>query len=242
MEGDLNVLATLPIWFLVFLFSTTCHEASHALVAKLGGDLTAYQGGHVSLDPLPHIRRSPMGMVVVPILSFIYIFATRGTGWMLGWASVPLDPFWAARHPRRAALVSLAGPTANFLILVGAAVAIRIGIATGHLGAPSHIGFDHVVATATGGNNALTVVLSILFSLNLILATFNLLPVPPLDGHGVVPLFLSPRLASRWHDLFREGMFGMIGLFVAWSLYGKIFSSVFFGAIGLLYSGLATYS
>src|SRR4051794_31872845 len=56
-------------WYFVFLFSTTFHEAAHAWVAQRGGDLTAYEGGQVSLDPRPHIRREPWGMVVLPLLS-----------------------------------------------------------------------------------------------------------------------------------------------------------------------------
>jgi hypothetical protein len=55
----------------VFLFSTTLHEAAHAWAAKLGGDLTAYHGGRVTLDPRPHIRREPFGMVVLPLLSVV---------------------------------------------------------------------------------------------------------------------------------------------------------------------------
>src|SRR5688572_28447957 len=79
-------LADLYIWYPVFVFSTTCHEAAHAWVAHRGGDHTAYADGLVSLDPLPHIRRSPMGMVVIPIIPFLM------GGWMIGWASVPLNP------------------------------------------------------------------------------------------------------------------------------------------------------
>ena len=56
-------------WYVAFLLSTTCHEAAHALAAKVGGDLTAFHGGQVSLDPIPHIRREPYGMVLFPILS-----------------------------------------------------------------------------------------------------------------------------------------------------------------------------
>ena len=66
------------VWYLVFLFSTTCHEAAHALAAKWGGDLTAFEGGQVTLNPIPHIRRSPFGMVIVPIASFAL------GGWMIG--------------------------------------------------------------------------------------------------------------------------------------------------------------
>jgi hypothetical protein len=91
-------------WFLVFIFSTSWHEAAHAWVAHKLGDSTAYEGGQVSLDPTPHIRREPIGMVVVPIISYLI------GGWMIGWASAPYDPRWANQYPRRAALMALAGP------------------------------------------------------------------------------------------------------------------------------------
>ncbi len=95
------------LWYLAFVVSVTCHEAAHAYAALRGGDTTAYLGGQVSLDPEPHIRRSPIGMVVMPILSIFY------TGWPMGFASAPFDPAWADRYPRRAALMSLAGPAAT---------------------------------------------------------------------------------------------------------------------------------
>src|SRR5258707_1539587 len=97
------------ISYIVFLFSTTCHEASHALAAKIGGDSTAALGGQISLNPIPHIRRSPFGMVVFPILSFFL-----SGGGMIGWASAPYDPLWGRRHPRRARWMALAGAAAHF--------------------------------------------------------------------------------------------------------------------------------
>ena len=75
------------------------HEAMHALVAWKGGDPTAYHGGQVSLSPIPHIRREPIGMLVVPLLTAFT------QGWAMGWASAPYDPVWAERHPKRAALM-----------------------------------------------------------------------------------------------------------------------------------------
>jgi hypothetical protein len=93
MNSDFLVLGV--IWYIVFLFSTTCHEGAHALVAKLGGDTTAFEGGQVSLNPLPHIRREPFGLVVVPIFSYI------AAHWMIGWASAPYNPEWQQRYPRR---------------------------------------------------------------------------------------------------------------------------------------------
>lgn len=60
-----DFLALGLIWYIVFLFSTTCHEGAHSLVAHLGGDPTAFQAGQVSLNPIPHIRREPIGLLVV---------------------------------------------------------------------------------------------------------------------------------------------------------------------------------
>jgi hypothetical protein len=92
------------VWYVVFLFSTSLHEASHAWAAQRGGDPTAYLAGQVSLDPRPHIRREPFGMVFLPL------FTAVTSGWPIGFASAPYDPLWAAAHPRRAAWMSLAGP------------------------------------------------------------------------------------------------------------------------------------
>src|ERR1041384_8448087 len=110
------------VWFLVFPFSTTVHEAMHALVAWKGGDPTAYHGGQVSLSPIPHIRREPIGMLVVPLLTSLT------QGWAMGWASAPYDPYWAARHPRRAALMAAAGPAGNFLLALLAFAILKAGL------------------------------------------------------------------------------------------------------------------
>jgi hypothetical protein len=74
------------IWYIVFLFSTTCHEGAHALIARLGGDPTAFHGGQVSLNPLPHIKREPVGLVIVPILSYLIAH------WMIGLARHTIQP------------------------------------------------------------------------------------------------------------------------------------------------------
>ncbi len=110
MNPDLLALGFLE--YVVFLLSTTCHEASHALVAKWGGDTTALEGGQVSLNPLPHIRREPFGMVLMPLIGI----ATQSG--IFGWASAPYDPLWSQKHPKRAAWMSLAGPAANFSLAI----------------------------------------------------------------------------------------------------------------------------
>jgi Zn-dependent protease len=222
------------VWYAVFLLSTTIHEAAHAWAASRGGDLTAYHGGQVSLDPMPHIRQEPLGTVIVPIVSYVL----SNFSWMIGWASTPYDPFWADRHPHRAAWMSLAGPAANLMLVVAAALAIRLGILLGVFSAPDSISFTHVVSALAGGwLNGLAVLLSILFTLNVVLFVFNLLPVPPLDGSGVVALFMSEDLARRYQAVVHQPVFMWVGLLVAWKLFGVIFSGVHLLAINLLYPG-----
>ena len=174
------------VWYAVLLFSLTFHEAAHAWAARRGGDDTAYLGGQVSLDPRPHIRREPFGMVIFPILSFALSHS------MLGWASTPFDPVWAQAHPRRAAAMSAAGPAANAVLVLVAALAIRAGMAAGVFHAPESIDFEHLVAANSDGLAAsVALLLSVLFTLNLLLLVFNLIPFPPLDGANAVGLFFS---------------------------------------------------
>src|SRR5207253_5688283 len=134
------------LWFAAFLFSTTVHEAAHALAALRGGDPTAYLGGQVSFSPLPHIRREPIGMLIVPLLTAFT------NGWAVGWASTPYDPVWAAHYPRRAALMAAAGPTGNLLIAVLALVCLRAGLAAGVFVSPRQVSFHHLVEAASGAS------------------------------------------------------------------------------------------
>jgi Zn-dependent protease len=221
------------IYYLVFLFSTTVHEAAHAWVALLGGDPTAYHGGQVSLDPRAHIRREPMGMLVIPLLSALI------SGWPMGFASAPYDPAWARRHPRRAAWMALAGPAANLTLVLIAFLAIRLLGAAGIFLPPDHAGFDHLASTGRSGIwPGVALVLSVVFSLNLLLAVFNLLPLPPLDGSGAVPLFLGPSATTRYQDfLWHNRGLGILGILVAWQLFSYVYDPVFLFAINLLYPG-----
>jgi len=126
-------------WYLVFLFSTSFHEAAHAWTSWKLGDDTAHRGGQVTLDPTPHIYREPLGMVVVPIVSYVL------GGWMIGWASAPYDPAWAVANPKRAALKSLAGPAANLILLLLAAGLLRGGIWLDFFQSPASVNFSHMV-------------------------------------------------------------------------------------------------
>ncbi|MGC1383224.1 MAG: site-2 protease family protein [Candidatus Acidiferrales bacterium] len=220
------------IWYIVFLFSTTCHEGAHALAAKIGGDDTAFSGGQVTLNPLPHIRREPFGLVVVPIISYIVAH------WMIGWASAPFDPNWQQRYPRRAAWMALAGPGANFALVLLSVLAIRLGISMGAFSMPELVSFTHVVEpVGTGVAGFAATFLSIVFVLNLLLGTFNLLPVPPLDGSTVVTLLMPERTAIGYLNWVRTGGFAIFGLIVAWYAFDRIFSYVFHFGLMLLYPG-----
>jgi Zn-dependent protease len=225
------------VWFVVFLFSLTLHEAAHALFAKLGGDDTAYLGGQVTLNPLPHVQRETMGTVIVPILSFFMM------GWMMGWASTPYDPHWAARHPKRQAAMSAAGPCANLLIAFVAFAALRSMLSAGIFVQtdPRVWRFSRLVdpALSYGSDSMLWPVattLSIALTLNLLLFVFNLLPIPPMDGAGIVH-GLFPDSAGRLIESFgRIPMAGLIGLVIAWQLIPFVFSPLYSFVLALLYS------
>ncbi|NIA30236.1 MAG: hypothetical protein GWP06_10030, partial [Actinobacteria bacterium] len=223
-------------WYAAFLFSTVLHEASHAFWGYRLGDRTAYEGGQVTLDPIPHVKREPFGTILVPILSFFLY------GWMVGWASVPFDPVWAYHNPKHSAKMALAGPGANLFLVLFSALLIRIGLAAGWFTPPASINFSQVTITSSGRllSGAATF-LSIFFTLNLVLMIFNLIPLPPLDGSSIVPLFLEKNKGQKYLDIVRHPQFRMIGIFAAWFLFGRIFYSFYLIALNLLYLGIGSY-
>src|SRR5712692_900695 len=169
-----DTIGRFGIWYVVFLFTLTLHEAGHALVAWLGGDNTAYRGGQVSLNPWPHLRREPFGTIIVPLLTFF------GSGWMMGWASAPYDPYWGQRHPRRLAAMSAAGPAANLLLASLVFAILKLLLAFGLFVPPESAGFSRMVAPPPGtpeGSlaHAVAFCLSVALNLNVLLFLFNLI-------------------------------------------------------------------
>jgi Zn-dependent protease len=228
-----ETLALALVWYVAFLLSLTCHEASHALAAKLGGDLTAFHGGQVTLNPIPHMRREPFGTILVPIMSYAL------GGWMIGWASAPYDPQWRYRYSHRAALMALAGPAANATLVFVSGIVIRLGMRTGVFVLPMAVRFAHLVTARTAGPmDSAATFLSILFSLNLLLAAFNLLPFPPLDGNSAIALLMSEDAARRVASFSRTPPFAVFGLLLGWYAFGYIFHPIFGAALRLLYSGI----
>ena len=193
-------------WFIVFIISVTLHEAAHAWFAMLGGDRTAYAAGQVTVNPLPHIQREPFGMVVLPILVLLY---SNGQ-WCFGFAHAPIDPIWAYHHPKKAAAMSAAGPLANLLLGV-IAFAILYFVAR------------------PDGDTMITIrrIAGVFLFLNIVLCVFNLIPLPPLDGAGIVSgLFTGTR--KFYDNLMRIPFMGIIILVALFYFAGDLIRPVLF--------------
>ena len=219
-------------FYVVFVLSTVLHEAAHAWAAMRLGDDTAQRAGQVSLDPIPHITREPIGMVLLPILSLAFI------GWPLGFASAPYDPVWADRHPRRAGWMALAGPAANLLLFLLAAAGLRWGLSTGLFQPPESLGVYSVVETAgTPIGRSFAIFLSLVFVQNLLLMLFNLIPVAPLDGSAAAALVLPSRTFAAYSRLMNQPGMSLISLILAWNVFDRLFYPAYRAAIELVYSG-----
>jgi Zn-dependent protease len=230
---DQHAVAVGFLWFLAFLFSTTVHEAMHALVAFRGGDPTAYHGGQVTLSPIPHIRREPIGMLVVPLLTALT------QGWAIGWASTPYNPRWAAHYPKRAAVMAAAGPAGNLAIAIVAFALIKIGLAGGWFVAPDSASFERLVSSPLGdGQTFAGEMLSILLMLNVLLCAFNLIPLPPLDGASVIGIFIPESAAVKLRELSHSPIFQIAGLVIAWRVFPAIVGPLFSLVLSAVHPGL----
>jgi Zn-dependent protease len=144
---------------------------------------------------------------------------------MIGWASAPYDPLWERRHPRRSAWMALAGPAANFSLMLLAVAALRGGMAL-HLFRPDPV---------TGAESLAGTVLKVVFFLNLLLGTFNLLPVPPLDGSTGIMLLMSETQAQKYLDWLRGNSYAMLGILVGMLVFSKVFPYIHDFAIQLFF-------
>src|SRR4029453_18611801 len=170
-----------------------------------------------------------------PILGY----ALSGGSWMFGWASTPFDPAWARAYPRRGAWCALAGPAANLLIATAAGAALRVGLEAGVFSV-ERASFAHLVGAPGGGvASAAGTILSILFSLNLVLFVFNLFPIPPLDGAGALGLLLPEDAARRVQEWFSSPGLALGGLLAVWWLFPRVFVPIHGAALAFLYAGVA---
>jgi Zn-dependent protease len=184
-----QALVQISILALPVLFAITLHEAAHGYVAKHFGDLTAYQAGRISLNPLRHI--DPVGTILVPLVMFLT------AGFLFGWAKpVPVN-FGRLRNPKKDMLwVAIAGPASNlFMALLWIMVA-------------------KLVLSSPGGNTAawFYAMSQAGITINVVLMVLNLIPLPPLDGGRVAVSLLPNPYAYRFAKIEPYGMFIMIGL------------------------------
>ena len=177
---------TLLIYIIPLLFAITLHEAAHGWVASKLGDHTARMMGRVTLDPTKHI--DPIGTIAIPLVLLL-----SSSGFIFGWAKpVPIN-FNALRNGKNGMIwVALAGPGANivmavcwlFVMIIAINMNIAVLIEMGRIG----------------------------ILVNCVLAVFNLLPIPPLDGSRVISALLPNRLAYQYNQLEQYGLYILLGL------------------------------
>lgn len=229
---DSQLLTHLVVWYVVFLFSTTMHEAMHSFAAAWGGDNTAALSGQASFNPVPHIQRSPFGMVVVPLVTF-FLYEGR---FLIGWASAPFNPLWAARYPKKSFIMSLAGPLSHLLPVLVSFTGMYIGLRNGFFGGMDiEANMYPVSGTGSSVSWALALFLNVMFQLNILLLIFNLLPLPPLDGSEVWYLFMK-REEDRLRWRYTANSYSFIGLLLAWKYFPEVFWPVNSFLVRTLYS------
>lgn len=190
--AEMSLIQTLVVWTPPVLLAVTLHEVAHGWVARELGDDTAETLGRLSFNPLKHV--DPVGTVLVP--GVLYVLA----GIVFGWAK-PVPVNWEKlRNPRRdMALVAVAGPLANVVMLLAWAAVAKFGLSYGQ---------DYFMATGLAG-----------IMINAVLIALNLLPVPPLDGSRVVSALLPHDLALQYGRIEPYGLIILLVLIGSGALH-----------------------
>ena len=167
-------------FFLVFIFSAVIHEVSHGYVAKALGDDTAEKEGRLTLNPLVHL--DPFGSVILPMIFYLTSKLAGGVGIIFGWAKpVPYNPYNLKNPKQGAFLIALAGPLSNVFVAFCLGLIIKLGLVSG----------------------VLAQMFSIIVLINLMLAVFNLMPIPPLDGSTILFSLLPGRFQYFESSFYR---------------------------------------
>jgi Zn-dependent protease len=202
---QLSLLQILAVAAIPVLFAITLHEVAHGWVARRFGDRTAEMLGRLTINPLKHI--DPIGTVIVPAL------ALMTTGFLFGWAKPVPVSIRNLRNPRRdMMLVAAAGPGSNILMAIFWAFFTKLITVSGLEGMTLQF-------FLTMGQIGVLI--------NVILAVFNMLPIPPLDGGRVLSGLLPPRMSTRLDALEPYGLIVVLAfIFFAWSYLRPIISGV----------------
>ncbi len=208
---ELSLIQKIIVCVPPILLAVTLHEVAHGWMAKLHGDRTAEMLGRLSLNPIKHI--DPIGTIAVPALMAI------STGYIFGWAKPVPVSFRDLNSPKKdMAKVALAGPAANFIMMVIWAVILKI------------------MLTLPQSSNWLTIPLTYMACvgvyINCILMVLNLLPLPPLDGGRILTSYLPGPLAYKFSKIEPYGLFILIGLLFL-GFFGKVLTPIVEKTIGL---------
>jgi Zn-dependent protease len=190
MQGQ-DLILFLP----VLLFSVVLHEYAHGWMARRQGDDTAYMLGRLTLNPIPHI--DPIGSVLVPVMLIL-----ANAPFVLGWAKpVPVNPRNYRNYKRGDILVSLAGIVVNLALAVIATFIMILVIL-----------LARALPAATPTFELVVEMMQRAVLINLVLAFFNLIPIPPLDGSHVLYHLLPPKLGLAYRGLYQYGMMILLAL------------------------------
>jgi Zn-dependent protease len=206
---------TWAVGFFAFIFSVIVHENAHGLAAEHFGDTTARDMGRITMNPIPHI--DIVGSVLLPLAAFL-----QGIPF-IGWAKpVPVNPANLRNPVVQNAYVAAAGPASNLLLALAASI---VWIVVGLL-------FKHVPGLFESGERSLyffNTLCSSMIGVNCLLAMFNLLPVPPLDGHWILMRYLPPGPREALASVGRWGFLILIALLwtgILWRILGPPLSLV----------------
>lgn len=203
MEIGPKLIGEFILNMVAFLFSASVHESAHAWTSSYFGDDLARSQGRISLNPAVHI--DPIGTLLFPAIAFFTHVP------LIGWAkATPVNPL-AWRNKRVANFwVSAAGVICNFIMAIISGIGIRLLYSFGVIG----VGAEGLVPAMTNSMIATGAVslLETFFVLNIVLGVFNLLPVPPLDGSGILSSLLPPSFEAGMEQLQQ---FGYLLLFIA---------------------------